>query len=70
MDARHAAALLTAEGIRTAMRKFGNQPLTGAQVQWGLEHLSLTPASIKELGAEGLISPFTLSCRDHEGAGA
>src|SRR5262249_28613215 len=24
--------LLTAEGIRTAMREFGNQPLTGAQV--------------------------------------
>ena len=62
-------ALLTTEGIRTAMRQFGNQPLTGAQVQWGLEHLSLTPASLKELGAEGLISPLTLSCRDHEGGG-
>jgi branched-chain amino acid transport system substrate-binding protein len=62
-------ALLTTEGIRTAMRHFGNQPLTGAQVQWGLEHLSLTAASLKELGAEGLISPFSLSCRDHEGGG-
>jgi len=63
-------ALLTTEGgLRTAMHHFGHQPLTGAQVQWGLEHLSLTPASIKELGAEGLIAPFTLSCRDHEGGG-
>jgi branched-chain amino acid transport system substrate-binding protein len=61
--------LLTAEALRTAMRHFGNQPLTGAQVQWGLEHLSLTPAYIKELGAEGLLVPFTLSCRDHEGGG-
>ena len=61
--------VLTAEGIRTAMRHFGNQPLTGAQMQWGLEHLSLTPAYLKELGAEGLIPPFTLSCRDHEGGG-
>src|SRR5215831_18497475 len=57
------------EAIRTAMREFGNQPLTGAQVQWGLEHLSLTAASLKELGAEGLIPPLTLSCRDHEGGG-
>ena len=62
-------ALLTAEGLRTAMRHFGNQPLTGAQMQWGLEHLSLTAASLKELGAEGLISPLTLSCRDHERGG-
>jgi branched-chain amino acid transport system substrate-binding protein len=58
------------EAIRTAMREFGNQPLTGAQVQWGLEHLNLTPAYIKEMGAEGLIPPLTLSCRDHEGSGS
>jgi branched-chain amino acid transport system substrate-binding protein len=62
-------ALFTVEAIRTAMRHFGNQPMTGAQVQWGLDHLTLTAASLKELGAEGLISPFTLSCRDHEGGG-
>ena len=61
--------LLTAAALRTAMREFGHQPLTGAQVQWGLEHLSLTAASLKALGAEGLLSPFSLSCRDHEGGG-
>jgi branched-chain amino acid transport system substrate-binding protein len=59
--------VLTTEAIRTAMRHFGNQPLTGAQVQWGLEHLTLTAAALKELGAEGLFPPITLSCRDHEG---
>ncbi len=62
-------ALLTAEGLRTAMRQFGHQPLTGAQVQWGFEHLTLTAARLKELGAEGLLPPLTLSCRDHEGGG-
>jgi branched-chain amino acid transport system substrate-binding protein len=62
-------SVLTAEALRTAMRHFGHQPLTGAQVQWGLEHLSLTAASLKELGAEGLLPPITLSCRDHEGGG-
>ena len=61
--------LLTTEALRTAMRHFGNQPLTGAQVQWGFEHLSLTPAYLKALGAEGLMPPTTLSCRDHEGGG-
>jgi branched-chain amino acid transport system substrate-binding protein len=63
-------ALLTTEGLRTAMHHFGHQPLTGVQVQWGLDHLSLTPAYIKEMGAEGLIPPLTLSCRDHEGGGS
>jgi branched-chain amino acid transport system substrate-binding protein len=51
------------------MGQFGNQPLTGAQVQWGLDHLTITVASIKALGAEGLMRPITLSCRDHEGGG-
>jgi branched-chain amino acid transport system substrate-binding protein len=61
--------LLITEGIRRAMRELGHQPLTGAQVQWGLDHLTLTAASLKELGAEGLLPPLTLSCRDHEGGG-
>jgi branched-chain amino acid transport system substrate-binding protein len=61
--------LLITEAIRTAMRKFGQQPLTGARVQWGFEHLTLTAAALKELGAEGLLPPITLSCRDHEGGG-
>jgi branched-chain amino acid transport system substrate-binding protein len=61
--------VLTAEALRTAMGQFGNQPLTGAQVQWGLDHLTITVASIKALGAEGLMRPITLSCRDHEGGG-
>jgi branched-chain amino acid transport system substrate-binding protein len=62
-------AVLVTEAIRTAMREFGHHPLTGAQMQWGLEHLTLTAAALKELGLEGLISPITLSCRDHEGGG-
>src|SRR5262249_43789495 len=63
-------SLLATEAIRSAMPHFGHQPLTGAQVQWGLEHLTLTPASLKELWAEGLFPPLTLSCRDHEGGGS
>jgi branched-chain amino acid transport system substrate-binding protein len=62
-------ALLMTEALRTAMRHFGHQTLTGAQVQWGIDHLSLTAALLKELGAEGLFPPLILSCRDHEGGG-
>jgi branched-chain amino acid transport system substrate-binding protein len=62
-------AVLVTEAMRTAMRHFGNQPLTGAQMQWGLDHLTMTAAALKALGVEGLISPFSLSCRDHEGGG-
>jgi branched-chain amino acid transport system substrate-binding protein len=62
-------ALLTTEAIRTAMRHFGHQPLTGVQMQWGLEHLTLTQTYLKEIGAEGLLPPLTLSCRDHEEGG-
>ena len=62
-------AVPTTEALRRAMREFGHQPLTGAQVQWGLEHLTFTAAYLKELGAEGLLPPLTLSCRDHEGGG-
>src|SRR5262249_23526702 len=61
--------LLTAEALRTAMPHFRHQPLTGTQVQGGFEHLSLTAAALKELGADGLFPPITLSCRDHEGGG-
>jgi hypothetical protein len=38
------------EALRTAMRHFGHQPLTGAQMQWGLEHLTLTAVRLKEVG--------------------
>ena len=38
-------------------------------MQWGYEHLNVTPARIKELGAEGLMVPAALSCGDHEGGG-
>ena len=61
-------SMLGTEAIRTAMAKFGNKPMTGEQVRWGIEHLNLTAARIKELGFEGMIGPIKVSCTDHEGA--
>jgi branched-chain amino acid transport system substrate-binding protein len=63
-------AIVTVEAIRTAQAKFGQRPLTGEEGAWGLEHLNIDEKRIRELGAEGLLQPLTLSCQDHEGGGA
>ncbi|MCX7366443.1 MAG: ABC transporter substrate-binding protein, partial [Alphaproteobacteria bacterium] len=60
-------SMLGTESIRTAMAKFGNKPMTGEQVRWGIEHLDLSAARIKELGFEGMIQPLKVTCADHEG---
>jgi branched-chain amino acid transport system substrate-binding protein len=61
--------LIATEAVRTAMGKYGNKPMTGEQVRWGLENLNLTEARLKQLGFEGLMTPLKLSCADHEGGG-
>ena len=61
-------AMLTVEAIRTAMGKYGNRVLNGEEVRWGFENLDLTEARIRELGFEGLVRPFKISCLDHGGA--
>ena len=62
-------ALYSIEGIKTAQKKFGNKPMTGEQVRWGIENLNLTDADLKKLGFKGLAGPLTVTCRDHEGGG-
>jgi branched-chain amino acid transport system substrate-binding protein len=61
-------AMLGVEGIRTAMARYGNKPMTGEQVRWGLENLNLTADRIKQMGFEGVLQPIKVSCNDHEGA--
>jgi branched-chain amino acid transport system substrate-binding protein len=61
-------AMLGVEAIRTAQKKFGNKPLTGDQVRWGLENLNLSADALKGLGFEGLMRPVKITCADHEGA--
>jgi branched-chain amino acid transport system substrate-binding protein len=60
-------AMLGVEAIRTAQAKFGNKPMTGEQVRWGLENLDLSEARLKELGFEEVLAPLKVSCADHEG---
>jgi branched-chain amino acid transport system substrate-binding protein len=61
-------AMLGVEAIRTAQTKFGNKPLTGEQVRWGLENLDINAERIKRLGFDGMMKPIKVSCADHEGA--
>lgn len=60
-------SMVGVEAIRVAQKRFGNKPLTGEQIQWGFENLELTAARLKELGFEGMISPFKISCENHAG---
>ena len=61
-------SMLGVEAIRTAQEKYGKKPLTGEQIRWGFENLSLSEARIKQLGFEGMIKPMKFSCQDHQGA--
>jgi branched-chain amino acid transport system substrate-binding protein len=62
--------IVTVEAIRTAQGKFGKKPLTPEQIRWGIEHLNITEARLKELGASGFMQPLKVTCEDHEGGGA
>jgi branched-chain amino acid transport system substrate-binding protein len=62
--------IIIVEAIRKAQEKYGKgKVMTGEQVRWGLEHLNLSEARIKELGAAGMFPPIKTSCADHEGSG-
>jgi branched-chain amino acid transport system substrate-binding protein len=62
--------IITAEAVRVAQERFGKgKPVTGEQVQWALEHLTLDEKRLKALGATGFMPPLKTSCADHEGSG-
>ena len=62
--------IIIVEALRVAQAKYGKgKVMTAEQLRWGLEHLNLTEARIKELGAGGLFPPIKTSCADHEGSG-
>ena len=63
-------AMLSVEGIRTAMAKYGTKTApTGEQVRWGFENLNLTDKRLDELGMKGFTHPIKVTCEDHEGNG-
>jgi branched-chain amino acid transport system substrate-binding protein len=62
------SAMFGVEAVRKAQEKFGKKPLTGEQVRWGLEHLTITPDTIKKLGMVGFMEPVKTACENHQGA--
>jgi branched-chain amino acid transport system substrate-binding protein len=58
------------EAIRVAQGEFGTSPLTGEQIQWGMERLDITQEMIDNAGMTGLLSPVKITCADHEGGGS
>ncbi|BAT59965.1 hypothetical protein GJW-30_1_02500 [Variibacter gotjawalensis] len=60
-------SILMAEAIRTAQQLTGKKVVTGEDVRRGLENLNITEARLKEIGAEGFMSPIRTSCQDHSG---
>jgi branched-chain amino acid transport system substrate-binding protein len=64
-------SIITSEAVRKAQERFGKgKPMSGEQVRWGLENLSINDAYLKKLGATGFMQPLNVSCMDHEGGGA
>jgi len=61
------SAMMAVEGVRKAQVKYGKKPLTGEQVRWGLENLTIDNAMIKKLGFEGFMTPVSTSCVNHSG---
>jgi branched-chain amino acid transport system substrate-binding protein len=62
--------MIVVEALRVAQAKYGKgKVMTPEQLRWGFEHLNLTEARIKEIGAAGLFPPIKTSCADHEGSG-
>lgn len=61
------AGLMHVEAIKNAQKRFGNIALSAEQVRWGFENIHFDEARIKELGAEGLLAPMLVTCKDHVG---
>ncbi|NJO55094.1 MAG: ABC transporter substrate-binding protein [Rhodospirillales bacterium] len=65
------AAVMWVEALRNA-QKLANKvgkPVTGAEFRDGYEALDMTPERLKQIGIDGMVPPFKLSCANHEGAG-
>ena len=61
-------AMLATEAIKRAQERYGKgKVMTGEQVRWGLENLSLDQKKIDALGFSGVMRPLSTSCADHRG---
>ena len=63
------SAMLGVEGVRRAQERFGKgKVMTGEQVRWGMENLTLDQKKLDALGFAGVMRPISTSCADHMGS--
>ena len=63
------SAMLGVEGVRRAQERYGKgKVMSGEQVRWGLENLTLDQKKLDTLGFAGVMRPISTSCADHMGA--
>jgi branched-chain amino acid transport system substrate-binding protein len=63
------SAFLAVEGVVQAQSRYGKgKVMTGDQIRWGLENLTINQARIDTLGLNGMVRPISTSCQDHEGS--
>lgn len=65
------AAAMWIEALKNAQRihKKVGKTVNGEEFRDGYEALNLTPELLTEIGINGMIAPFKLSCGKHDGAG-
>jgi len=60
-------AMYAVEAVRTAQARFGKKPMTGEQVRWALENLSIDAKRLEQLGFGDNVQPVSTTCQDHMG---
>ena len=59
--------IITIEAINKATEKYGNKPMSGEEVRWGIENLEMTDSRLEKMGIKDFIPNFKVTCSDHEG---
>jgi len=64
------AAVMWVEALKNGQKLHGKvgKEIHGAEFRDGYEALDITPEKLKELGIDGMLAPFKLSCAKHDGA--
>jgi branched-chain amino acid transport system substrate-binding protein len=65
------AAVMWVEALKNAQEMHGKvgQTVTGAEFRDGYEALDMSKERLAEIGIDGMVAPFALSCSEHAGAG-
>ena len=65
------AAVMWIEAMKNAqeMHNKVGKAVTGAEFRDGYEALDMSESRLGEIGINGMVAPFSISCANHEGAG-